>query len=201
VERLTVDHPLFQFFRDEHDQILTRLGHMQRGKILLDDVKWLWENAELKHHQREEKVLFNFLLSNKLTEGGGPLCMFFMDQYILDPPLDRAQTITARVPPIEPHQEQIFETGSVMRIPVNEHRAGKDILKFLLERWETLGESEIIGCFKAYKLLQAENIQKEETCFYFMCAQILSVTEADSLLNELKKPYDGGHMGPTAPSI
>ena len=187
---LNVEHPLFALLRQEHRDILAKLHLMKEREVHKEDILWLWKNGELRHHQREEKILFNFLLDEGQSDGGGPLCMLYMDQYILQPPLERATALTGQIPEIEEHQVEVFDRGSAMRIPVNEHRAGKELLRHLLEKWQTLETSHVRACLKEYLALQTENIQKEENCFYFMCATLLRPEQADRLLEEFKKSVD-----------
>jgi hemerythrin-like domain-containing protein len=184
---LTVDHEMFRQLRLEHREILEKLNSITNRDVCKEDILWLWENGEMHHHQREEKILFNFLLEEGQCDGGGPLCMLYMDQYILEPPLERATALTGKTPEIEEHQLEIFDRGSAMRIPVNEHRAGKELLRHLLENWETLETSHVKSCLKEYQNLQTVNIQKEENCFYFMCATLLRPEQANRLLEELRK--------------
>lgn len=183
-QALTVQHPLFQLLISEHAKITEKLQQLTAESLTHEDLEWLWVNAETNHHEREEKILFNFLLPDKRVDGGGPLCMLYMDGYIMQPPLDRARAITGTEPPLEEHQINIFESGSAMRIPINEHRAGKDILRFLREKWETLSPEVKRRAFEEYRRIQSENIKKEESCFFCMCSSLLSVQQADELFKK-----------------
>lgn len=186
-QALTIQHPLFSLLISEHAKITGRLQAVAADSVTREDLEWFWQNAEVNHHEQEEKILFNYLLKDKRVDGGGPLCMLYMDGYIMQPPLDRARAITGVEPPLEEHQIQLFEQASAMRIPVNEHRAGKDILRFLLEKWDVLQPAEKRRGFEEYRRIQTENIKKEESCFFCMCSSLLDVQQADELFSKLSQ--------------
>lgn len=185
-QALTVQHPLFQLLISEHAKITERLRLLTADTLTREDLEWFWVNAEVGHHEQEEKILFNFLLPDKRVDGGGPLCMLYMDGYIMQPPLDRARAITGVEPPLEDHQIKLFDLGSAMRIPVNEHRAGKEILRFLKDKWDELQPAEKKRAFEEYRRIQTENIKKEESCFFCMCSNLLSVAQADELFVQMR---------------
>lgn len=144
--------------------------------------EWLWQNAELKHHYKEETILFNYLAEKQFVNSGGPLCMFFMDQYVLYPPLEKCKKISGKIPELEEHQKKIFELGLTMQVPLNELRAGKEILRYTLNNWSALLHSERFKNLKVYAEIQSEHLNKEENCFFHLCANILETEQADELL-------------------
>lgn len=184
---LTVQHEFFELLRNEHRQIeqyLELLLKIDDNKICAE---WLWQNVELTHHFKEETILFNSLIDSPRVNAGGPLCMLFFDNYILYPPLEKCKKITGRIPELEDHQKKIFDTGSSMRVPINEHRAGKEILKFTLNNWGEIKLSERLKNLKLYAEIQQEHLNKEENCFFYLCADLLSIKQADQLLETWKQ--------------
>ena len=141
-----------------------------------------WKIAELIHHPKEEKILFSSLLPNQMVDGGGPLCMIYLDQYIMNSPLDRAKRITGELPAAEEHTRAFFDAGSAMRIPINEHRAGKAILQFLIEHWDDLDSAKKQTALREYVDLENYHMEKEENCFFYHCATLLTPEQADALL-------------------
>ena len=179
---LTVEHPFFDKLRHEHRQIEHFLDLMLKNLECKDNVQWLWNNAELIHHFKEETILFNYLAEHYNVMSGGPLCMFFLDSYILYPPLEKCKQISGALPELEEHQKKIFELGSTMRVPINEHRAGKEILKFTLKNWNDMEVSKRNLNLKIYDEIQREHLNKEENCFFHLCVNLLNTEQADLLL-------------------
>ena len=187
MDGLTVEHSFFELLRQDHKSILDKLATLGEAPVPKESVQWLWDHAEIMHHEKEEKILFNSLLEIPQVNAGGPLCMIYFDQYIMNSPLERAKARTKSMPAIEEHQQKIFDQASAMRIPVNEHRAGKEILRYLLQKWDALTGSEIADLLREYKDIQIDNINKEENCFYYMCATLLKPGQADDLHNRWTK--------------
>lgn len=181
---LTVQHAFFKLLRNEHRQIEQSLELMLKNDDNKIYAEWLWQNAELTHHFKEETLLFNSLVDNLHVNSGGPLCMLFFDNYILYPPLEECKKITGKIPELEEHQKKIFDIGSSMQVPVNEHRAGKEILKFTLNSWSEINLSERMKNLKQYAEIQREHLNKEENCFFYLCADLLTVEQADLLLKK-----------------
>lgn len=178
---LTPEHRFFELLRNEHRQIedyLKLLGASDNNKACAE---WLWLNAEMLHHSKEEMILFNYMADKKAVNSGGPLCMVFIDNYILYPPLEKCRKITGNIPELEGHQQKIFDLGLTMRVPINEHRAGKEILRFTLAHWNELQINDRRANLKTYIDIQRGHIDKEENCFFYLCANLLTAEEADRL--------------------
>lgn len=181
MDGLTIDHRLFQMIRNDHNIIREKLNNLFNNSDLKSSVEWLWNEVELKHHFKEETILFHHLLKIPAVNSGGPLCMLYFDHYLMSPPLERCQKATQTSPPTEDHQKEFFDTASSMRIPVNEHRAGKEILRYSLEFWHKLPSERINNLLNLYKDIQIQHMEKEENCFIHMCANLMSPVSAEEL--------------------
>lgn len=179
---LTVEHPFFELLRSEHRQIESYLKLLLQNENNKNYANWLWENAELTHHFKEETILFNCLAENRFVNSGGPLCMFFIDQYILFPPLEKCKKICGKIPELETHQKKIFELGLTMQVPINEHRSGKEILKHTLNNWDEISATVRFENLRVYCEIQKEHLNKEENCFFHLCVNLLKPEDADDLL-------------------
>lgn len=184
MSHLIIEHSFLNLLRLEHRQIEHHLDLMLQNMHNKQHVEWLWQNAELIHHYKEETILFEYLAQNYTVQSGGPMCMFFLDYYVAHPPLEKCKTVTGVIPELEEHQKLVFNSGSTMRVPMNEHRAGKEILKFTMINWNVLDVLERERNLKLYNEIQREHLNKEENCFFHLCASLLNVSEADLLLEK-----------------
>jgi hemerythrin-like domain-containing protein len=175
---------LFGKIRSEHQKILNALERW--SSLATDEEKhltasWLWQFAELKHHEQEEKLLFQKVYDRPKINEGGPLCTLYFDFHMADNPLERAKKLTQQVATLEDYQKKFYDCKSPVCVPLDEHRGGKEVLRYLLTRWQTLSDDEKKDCMKIYKEIQSQHILKEESCFFHLCVRLLS----DEELNEL----------------
>lgn len=186
---LTVDHALFGQIRTEHLEVEKHLELLD-ANLDITELKnltnFLWNFNELEHHYREETILFAAVAVKPRITEGGPMCALFFDFHMAEKPLQKAKDITKEEPRIETHQKTFYEMGSPLRIPIDEHRSGKMILEYILKNWDNLGESEIKKNLMQYKTIQISHFKKEEECLFYLCANILSIEEADGLFEQWK---------------
>ena len=183
---LKVTHPLFEIIKSEHRLIEAALQKINSKEILRSDIEWLWEFTEIKHHQKEELILFQTVSENPRISEGGPMCALYFDLQMADSPIERCQRVTQQIPKIEEHQKRYFDQSSPLRIPVNEHRSGKEILRHMLASWTQLKTEEIFCLLEEYKYIQLNHILKEESCFFHLCANLLNPSQADQMLAQWK---------------
>jgi hemerythrin-like domain-containing protein len=176
-----IDHPLFLQIKAEHDHIRSLIHQYNTSPEPLTILKKLELFAELEHHTKEENLLFAHLLNFEAVNSGGPLCMLYLDDYMLNHPIEIYKKITGREPEIDDRLKEFFVKASAMRIPINDHLGGKMILHYLIENYENLEKEKRTQFFKAYQSIQDIHMQKEENCFFFLCANFLTQSSADQI--------------------
>ena len=78
----TLSHPLFVLLFEEQKVILSlleKIDFFQNKEELKKLAESIWEFAELKHHYKEEVLLFNAVYLNPKIQEGGPMCSLFFD--------------------------------------------------------------------------------------------------------------------------
>jgi len=188
--KVTIDHILFEEIRAEHRQIQQRLELLNQTVNFIElkqTAQWLWEFSELKHHFKEETILFPAVVNHPRITEGGPMCGLYFDFHMLNNPVTMVQKVIPSALSFEDHQNIFYERGSPLTIPVDEHRCSKGLLKFILDEWDTLEPSKITELLKMYQDIQVSHIRKEESCLLFLCANLLTPEQADQLFNAWKK--------------
>ena len=177
-----IDHPLFLQIRQEHDQIRLLLKEFEAGGYRDLSLLTKIENfAELEHHAKEEHLLFTHLLNFEVVNSGGPLCMLYFDDYMLNHPIETCKKLVGVEPAPEPHLHEFFNRGSAMRIPINDHLGGKTILRYLIQNFENFTEEKRKSFFTSYQKIQTFHMEKEENCFFYVCANFLTQSSADEM--------------------
>lgn len=183
MDGLNLNHPLFTHLINEHKKIVLYLNNLRlTDSGVLNQLNWLWENAEMSHHKKEEILLFSTMAEKSRIAEGGPLCTLYFDLHMSDPPTDKCYQLIGVAPTIEPHQQELIAKNSPLRIPLDEHRSGKEILQFLISHWSTLEDKKKEALVEQYKTLSLQHIHKEESCFFHLCSDLLTIDEASLIL-------------------
>jgi hemerythrin-like domain-containing protein len=183
------DHILFEKIRAEHERILASLESwpfLPTDEEKFRMAEWLWNFVELKHHAQEELLLFQRIYNHPKIGEGGPLCTLYFDFHMSDNPIEHAKRLSKQTPVVEAHQKILYESGSPVRIPLDEHRAGKEVLRYLLAEWAHLSEAEKTACMTTYQQIQSQHILKEESCFFHLCLRLFSEDELKLLSEQWK---------------
>lgn len=178
----TLSHPLFALLIEEHKVIvglLEKIDLCQSKEELKKLAQDLWDFAELKHHHKEEVLLFKQIYLNPKTREGGPMCGLFFDFHMAEKVKEKIEKITQKPLSEEDHQVDIIKSQSPLNIPMEEHRSGKDLLRFILDSFSKMDLESLKKFMKSYEKIQINHFQKEENCMYPMCASLLTVAEAD----------------------
>lgn len=176
-----IDHPLFLQIKDEHDQIRLLVNEYKENPSELSLLNKIEQLAELEHHTKEEHLLFTHMLNFEVVNSGGPLCMLYLDDYIMNHPIETCKKLTGTEPNIGDHLKEFFDRGSAMRIPINDHLGGKSILKYLIENFENFSTEMRNSLFHHYQKIQFTHMEKEENCFFYVCANFLTQSSADEI--------------------
>ena len=181
-QNLNVQHSLFVKLREEHAQIVKMMDLLDHGDLQFQKIMELWVFAELTHHIKEEKLLFAAVASKPRLKEGGPMCSFYFDTHRNLNPIERIQALLSEQIPIEAHQQLFYDLNLPLRIPTDEHRAGKAVLHRLIMQYDSISNSDRKSLLDEYRLIQQTHLKKEETCLFHLCANILTVAEADQIL-------------------
>jgi hemerythrin-like domain-containing protein len=184
---LNLNHPIFTIIKKEHKEILERLKDLKTIQDYSQLVNWLWSFVEEHHHQKEESILFDFVKDNPKLHEGGPFCVYYFDYFMNDRPSDYCQKHFGKQPEITPSQQKFYDKSSPIRIPIEEHRAGKEILSYLIKNNATLSKEDYLKYLTKYKELQELHFNKEESCFFHLCSMMITEIEADTLYQEWLK--------------
>lgn len=185
---ITVDHPLFQQIKTEHSNIKTLLEFKPSN----DEEKCQWLESirvevEESHHKKEEILFFSKIHDHPQLCESGPLCSYYFDPFMMNSPIEWAKKNTNTIPTIESWQSAFYDLKGPIIIPVDEHRAGKTILNFLITHQKTISEFEFTRLMKFYKELQYAHMEKEEHCFFFNACRLMTQTQADEIYTAWKK--------------
>lgn len=183
---VSLQHDLFKFIHQEHKKIEALIESCTQEDLSENSLKDLLLFAVKQHHFNEEELLFKTVGQDPRLVSGGPLCMFFMDDYILHHPVDNLTKLTGLKINIPKRLSNFYETGSNLRIPINEHLVGDTILTELIENYDQHSENQRQDLFKMYRQIQHNNKSKEETCFLHLCSNLLSEQQADEILEKWK---------------
>lgn len=183
-KKLNINHILFQTIRQEHLEINNAFLHLETSKNkedTLSTINWLWEYNELTHHKKEELLLFSAIYNNSKINEGGPMCTLFIDSHLSFSPIEKCKKITNKIPEIEENQKVFYDMNSPLKIPVDEHRSGKQILAHIKSNWDTLSEAQMNSYIDTYVGIQKKHIEKEENCLFHMCCELLTIKKADEI--------------------
>lgn len=183
---LSIQHPLFKLIISEHTEVknLMASADIANQDSFRSSLNKIWQLNEVEHHHKEEIFLFNQVYQHPLIHSGGPMCGLFFDFHMFENFKTQVEAITQHPLNQEPHQASMIEGGSPIVIPLEEHRAGKDLLNDLIKNFDKFSDENRRKYFDLYKTIQLSHFQKEEECFFHLCAMLLSTDQADSILKQ-----------------
>lgn len=183
---VSLQHDLFKFIHQEHQKIEALIESCTHEGLSKNTLKDLLLFAVKQHHFNEEELLFKIVGQDPRLVNGGPLCMYFMDDYVLNHPVDNLTQLTGLKINIPERLSSFYETGSNLRIPINEHLVSDTLLTEMIENYEYYSEKQRQDLFKMYRQIQHNNKSKEETCFLHVCSNLLSDQQANEILEKWK---------------
>lgn len=184
---VSIQHPLFKRIQDEHLRIDLLVQSCVENQISKDSLEQLYKFAESEHHYNEEELLFKIVGQDPRLVNGGPMCMFYMDDYIMNHPVENLTLQTGLNIEIPQRLASFYETGSNLRIPLNEHLVGAKVLAHLIAQYDSLSPLQKEKLFNLYRQIHSNNKSKEENCFLLLCSTLLSEEQADEILNNWNK--------------
>lgn len=181
---VSMKHPLFKRIHDDHQKIDQLIKNCSDESLSKKSLELLFDFAENQHHYKEEDLLFKAIYEYPQLVTGGPLCMFYMDDYILNHPVDTLNQLTGLNIDIPERLRSYYETGSNLRVPLNEHLAGNKLLSELIKKYEEHSILERQKLFKLYTQIHSSNKSKEENCFLHLCSTLLTEEQANTILEK-----------------
>ncbi len=173
---------LYSLLHNEHMLIEAQLEKLQSSnKEQKELIIWLRTNAIQKHNFNEETLLFPILLNKKRLHEGGPFCVMFFDEHILNKPSDTVKKITGYEISYSNHQEIFRNNKSPLDIPLEEHQTCEALLHFIENTTPQGSQYQ-----KAISALQSQFLkhhQKEERCFIHLCDNLLTEQEIEHVLS------------------
>lgn len=181
-----LNHELFQLIKAEHqlcDEKIKLAKTITDKKNLLD---WLYTEIETKHHIKEEKIIFPILFTKPGLKEGGPYCVLYFDEHLMNPPLNQFKSVT-KTNPTHLEHESFYQTNpSSLDIPMEEHVCLRNYIQYLIQNKSTLTDSEFEKVFFIYTQLLEKHTRKEEKCFFVVCANSLTKEELDLMAEKWK---------------
>lgn len=178
-------HPLINRLIQEHrliekliDQVKQTVSKQEKRRILVK----IFAINEIQHHHFEERLLFKKAAEKEKIREGGPYCVLYYDQHISNPPIERIEKRINKKITLKAHQIDYYKNHSPVCIPIDEHRTGEAIIKYMILNFEKLTDNEFENYFNEYTIIQKQHFKKEEGCFFCMISNLLSVSELDELL-------------------
>lgn len=165
----------------EHQIINSYLDVLQLSKKPQEQLNWLKQNAILKHQFNEERLIFSKLLNNVRLKEGGPLCVLYFDEHVINPPAEVVKKIIHKDLVYCPYQSEIKKKQSPLNIPLEEHVALGNLLTALLQK----PNEELVQHLDLFKLqdLFHKHHEKEEKCFMKVCESLLIPRDVDEILS------------------
>lgn len=177
-------HNLFLQIISEHEQCLSRIEQSITIDQKKDILNWLWIEIENKHHYKEESLIYSVLAQKKKLTEGGPFCTLYFDEHITNRPNDKVKVLIQKEPSWQPHQLIYKVNQSPLNIPLEEHRALRELLVYLLENQQNMSDQQFLKIYENYVSLLKHHNTKEEKCFFRVCETCLSQTELDDILSK-----------------
>lgn len=178
-DSLSIDLLRALIFR-EHQVINTCLNELLQSSQPLIQLRWLKDNAILKHQYNEELLIHKKLLNKERLKEGGPFCVLFFDEHIVNPPAEIAKKYAKKDLTYCRHQLDIKAKKSPLDIPLEEHASLNTMLDaFLLKSNEELtGQVGLVVLQDLFK----KHHEKEEKCFFVICQTLLVPHEIEEIL-------------------
>ncbi len=133
------------------------------------------------HHHKEEHFLFPLMLGSSRLEVGGPKCMtFFTPRAIGGTGWEDAFARLQRMFPgpsgplpeeRTPFRDRVLTTGSMLKIPLEDHVAGARAIKLLEYETDFSRRATLLSAFAG---LLRDHIQREDECLFEMFRQALT---------------------------
>lgn len=179
---------VFEIFKDDHTQFISvfnggidLLCTTRNLKIASFLREYCSAFLESYHHEAEESALFKAVAKNPKIKNGGPQCTYFYDVQMANNPLLAVYSelnikdLVIRDEHIPENFKEEFSKKLPIVIPLEEHIAGKLLLEEIYRLINQDGNIDrIIKLFKQYYNIQVFHFKKEESCFFEMCANLLS---------------------------
>jgi hemerythrin-like domain-containing protein len=162
----------------EHAAILRFLDEAERNGVPAGEkLAAFFFFLEKIHHRKEEEALFPLLFGTEALQVGGPMCMTFFTPRVIGASWPESYRELLRVlpegdAPLGPGEfrRKVFETGSMLRIPIEDHVAGARAAQLVLEAQGA--ERERV--FRMLANLLRDHIRREEECLFALFRRVLT---------------------------
>jgi hypothetical protein len=175
-----MDYEKFEDLTREHGVMLEFLS---AGVALCSAQAWpiFLRLLEKIHHHKEEFFLFPLLLGSERLQVGGPKCMTFFTPRVLGGTgwVDGHAQLLALISPapfasdggLSPFRNEVLRSGSMLKIPVEDHMLGALALQQLGAETDLARRTKL---FDGFASLLKEHIQREDECLFELFRQALS---------------------------
>jgi|GEM_PF-4918268 len=133
------------------------------------------------HHHKEEYFLFPLMLGSSRLEVGGPKCMTFFTPRVIggtgwEDSFARLQRLFPGPSGLlqeerTPFRDRVLATGSMLKIPLEDHVAGARAIKLLERETDFARRATLLSAFAG---LLRDHIQREDECLFEMFRQVLT---------------------------
>lgn len=164
------------------------LGFLEQGETEPERLEEFFYFLEKIHHHKEESFLFPLLLGSERLQVGGPKCMTFFTPRVLGGMgwVDSSARLGALLPEADeshwiagkPFREEVFRSGSMLKIPVGDHIQGARALALLRGERNPEVRNQLLSAFSS---MLRDHIQREDECLFELFRAALS--------SEQKKSY------------
>lgn len=172
------------------------LGFLERGETEPERLEEFFYFLEKIHHHKEESFLFPLLLGSERLQVGGPKCMTFFTPRVLGgmdwvdssarlgtllPEADESHWIAGK-----PFREEVFRSGSMLKIPVGDHIQGARAVAMLRGERNPEARQQLLSAFSS---MLRDHIQREDECLFELFRAAMS-QEQRKLYVEKAQAYD-----------
>lgn len=194
---------IFDIFEKEHQFIKSTFDGYVKEAIAQGNWNTLYDfcfnKIECNHHKKEEEFLFDKVRNNPKIQAGGPMCTMYFDGHILQPSLPIANALVIEIKgspsqldvPTELKVDQ--ENKSPLCIPEEDHFSGQVLLEeirlLLPQERNTETLNQIRKYFDLYYYIQRRHFDREENCFFRMCAELIPQHTQVELYNQMVAKY------------
>jgi hemerythrin-like domain-containing protein len=186
---------LLDLIQTEHKSILKYL------LILLNSdntnyqviVKYCNEIIQSNHHFKEETYIFNNLIDKPELLAGGPYCVLYFDEHVLNSPFSLVKELKKKLnisvkSDVSNHLTSMFSKKTPLNIPTEDHEACRQIVSMsrVILNSKKYSKTNLKHIFDVYTKLLTSHFEREENCLLKLVNSITTKSEKETIYNQFK---------------
>lgn len=187
---MPIDYENLGDLKKEHEIFLRFLDRAHPTHPALPKFFHLLEKI---HHHKEEKFLFPIMLGTERLQVGGPKCMTFFTPRVLGGVgwIDSFAHLNSLLPQMisdslvteNSFREEVFSSGSMLKVPVGDHILGARAFALLGEEKNANTRIRILSALSS---MLRDHIQREDECLFELFRAALSPEQKRTYANRAR---------------